>query len=263
MEFYSTAAGGGSIRLARQRDDDEEIDAKATPSKAIPSTQRREDKVRQWLEQQKSIAATISDNHDRPVPHGASTRGIVKNAFPDNQHPLAKIEPSKCQEQKIDVAGCEKPPMAPQLRQIVSFAETDDAKREEKSPPRKPQTLYRLPSLSSSKPASIDSSHSLDHAQKAEPSMNDQIRYVLRNLKENTGEFIPDDTSIEIIMKAIAIEMSWTNEEIQEDIRTLLKYRIKSARLARMLTENTWSEMKQLPPIVKDSVKRAIGWKAR
>ncbi|KAJ3183939.1 hypothetical protein HK101_009863 [Irineochytrium annulatum] len=72
---------------------------------------------------------------------------------------------------------------------------------------------------------------------------------------------IPDGTPVGDIMRAIAREHEWTDEELLQDLEELRRQRIRTAKDVRKVTMDGWAEMTRLLPVTKDMLRSAVQWK--
>ncbi|KAJ3017468.1 UNVERIFIED_CONTAM: hypothetical protein HDU68_011681 [Siphonaria sp. JEL0065] len=87
-----------------------------------------------------------------------------------------------------------------------------------------------------------------------------EIEQILKLIQSRRGDQIADNTSVDLLMKAIAVENGWTDDEVNEDLVTLKKYRFKTVKNLRSVSGHAWTEMKDLLPITKDFIRKSVGW---
>ncbi|ORY39052.1 hypothetical protein BCR33DRAFT_788495 [Rhizoclosmatium globosum] len=75
------------------------------------------------------------------------------------------------------------------------------------------------------------------------------------------GQKISSTTTVEVLMKAIAIDNDWSDDELKADLALLHKYRFKTVKNLRGLSGHAWSELTDILPITKDLIRRSIAWK--
>ncbi|KAJ3077077.1 hypothetical protein HDU98_008509 [Podochytrium sp. JEL0797] len=91
-------------------------------------------------------------------------------------------------------------------------------------------------------------------------SATPDVDAVVSLLRAKRGRFVPDETTIDVLMKAIAAENDWSEEDVQSDVAAFKRYRLKRVKNLRSISTRAWVEMKDLMPITKDLVRKAIGW---
>ena len=72
-------------------------------------------------------------------------------------------------------------------------------------------------------------------------------------------EPLPNDASVSDLMYKIGRDNGWAIDEIEEDIKTLRKNRLRTIKDLRTMSEYGWSELKELLPIVKDRLRAEAG----
>ncbi|KAJ3290965.1 hypothetical protein HDU79_002837 [Rhizoclosmatium sp. JEL0117] len=84
---------------------------------------------------------------------------------------------------------------------------------------------------------------------------------VLKYIQVGEGQKISSTTTVEVLMKAIAIDNDWSDDELKADLALLHKYRFKTVKNLRGLSGHAWSELTDILPITKDLIRRSIAWK--
>ncbi|KAJ3083241.1 hypothetical protein HDU99_000206 [Rhizoclosmatium hyalinum] len=84
---------------------------------------------------------------------------------------------------------------------------------------------------------------------------------ILKYIQVGEGQKISSTTTVEVLMKAIAIDNDWSDDELKADLALLHKYRFKTVKNLRGLSGHAWSELTDILPITKDLIRRSIAWK--
>ncbi|KAJ3104521.1 hypothetical protein HDU97_009134 [Phlyctochytrium planicorne] len=94
---------------------------------------------------------------------------------------------------------------------------------------------------------------------KSESSRNSMASF--RRQRSSTGTILlADETTANEIITNIGKENGWTEDEIEADIVTLRKNRLRNAHDLRKLSKTAWAEIQNLLPVTKDLLRSAVGW---
>ncbi|KAI8614579.1 hypothetical protein BC830DRAFT_1169297 [Chytriomyces sp. MP71] len=69
------------------------------------------------------------------------------------------------------------------------------------------------------------------------------LNALVKLVDEQRGHDIPDAVQVDLLLAAIGRVWDWSEEEVAEDLALLKKYRLKTVRTIRNLSDRTWSEM--------------------
>ncbi|KAJ3085974.1 hypothetical protein HK100_008849 [Physocladia obscura] len=89
---------------------------------------------------------------------------------------------------------------------------------------------------------------------------NEDPDFIGALIRAGSGIRIDERVTVEALMAGLAAEEDWSPEEVASDLKVIKRYRIKTVRNLRGLSEQAWAEMKDLLPITKDVLRKSVGW---
>ncbi|ORY44217.1 hypothetical protein BCR33DRAFT_717276 [Rhizoclosmatium globosum] len=140
--------------------------------------------------------------------------------------------------------------------------------------PKSRASVVASKDVTASKESFVDS-HIVDHNAQNHPAVGDIVapsvsdapvdgivneEQILTFIRAREGRKILNSTSVEVLMRAIATNNDWSDDEMRCDVALLHKYRLKSVKNLRALSGHAWSELTDILPTTKDLIRKSIAW---